>query len=145
MPHPQHPQCSYGYNEVLNRDTSFVGVSSLDIKRRTLTKEKGIAKALNQHFVTVGTKLAEKLEAKNNDDTLIKINAQTKKLTLKLTDNTYVLNANSKLENGKAPGPDKISTFWGFYLETIDNDIQLILGNWCFPGHLEINECHSHF
>ena len=94
-------------NKVLNRDTNSVGVSSIDTEGRTLTKEKDIAEALNQHFVTVGPKLAEKLESKNDDDPLIKINAQTKKLKFKLI---YVLNAISKLKNGKAPGPDKIST-----------------------------------
>ena len=97
-------------NKVLNRDTNSVGVSSLNIEGRTLTKEKDIAEALNQHFVTVGPKLAEKLESKNDDDPLVKINAQTKNLKFKLIDNTYVLNAISRLKNGKAPGPDKIST-----------------------------------
>ena len=97
-------------NKVLNRDTNSVGVSSLDIEGRTLTKEKDIAEALNQHFVTVGPKLAEKLESKNDDDPLIKINAQTNKLKLKLIDHTYALNAVSKLKNGKAPGPDRVST-----------------------------------
>ena len=88
-------------NKVLNRDTNSVEVSSLNIEGRTLTKEKDIAKALNQHFVTVGPKLAEKLESKNDDDPLVKINAQTKNLKFKLIDNTYVLNAISKLKNGK--------------------------------------------
>ena len=97
-------------NKVLNRDTNSVGVSSLDIEGRTLTKEKDIAEALNQHFVTVGPKLAEKLESKNDDDLLIKINAQTKNFKFTLIDNTYVLNAISKLKNGNAPRPDKIST-----------------------------------
>ena len=97
-------------NKVLNRDTNSVGVSSLDIEGRTLTKEKDIAEALNQRFVTVGPKLAEKLESRNDDDLLIKINAQTENLKFKLIDNTYVLNAISKLKNGKSPGPDKIST-----------------------------------
>ena len=96
--------------KVLNRDTNSVGVSSFDIEGRTLTREKNTAEALNQHFVTVGPKLAEKLESKNDDDPLIKINAQTKKLKFQFIDNTYVLNAISKLKNGKALGPDKIST-----------------------------------
>ena len=84
-------------------------ISSLDVDGRTLTKEKDIAEALNQHFVTVGPKLIEKLESKNEDDPLIKINANNKKFEFTLIDNTYVLNAISKLKNGKAPGPDTIS------------------------------------
>ena len=96
--------------KVLNRDTNSVEVSSLDIEGLILTKEKDITEALNQHFVTVGPKLAEKLESNNDDDPLTKINFQTKKLKFKLIDNTCVVNAISKLKNGKAPGPDKIST-----------------------------------
>ena len=41
-------------NKVLKRDTNSVGVSSLEIEGRTLTKEKDIAEALNQQFVAVG-------------------------------------------------------------------------------------------
>ena len=69
-------------NKVLNRDTNSVGVSGLDIEGRTLTKEKDIAEALNQHFVTVGPKLAEKLESKNDDDPLIKSTCKIKNLSL---------------------------------------------------------------
>ena len=73
-------------NKVLNRDTSPVGISGLDTEGRKLTKEKDIAEALNQHFATVPQKSAEKLESKNVDDPLIKINAQTKNLEFKLID-----------------------------------------------------------
>ena len=97
-------------NKVLNRDTNSVGVSSLDIEGRTLTKENDIAEALNQHLVTVGPKLAEKLESKNGDDPLVNIDAQTKKFKFNFIENTYLLYAISRLKNGKAPGPDKIST-----------------------------------
>ena len=33
---------------------------------------------------------------------------------------------------------------WGFYLETINNDIQLVLENWCFPERLGNSDCHYH-
>ena len=38
------------------------------------------------------------------------INTQSNKMAFVPIDETYVLNAIKKLENGKAPGPDKIST-----------------------------------
>ena len=69
-------------NRVLNRETNSVGVSSHDIKGRTLTKEKDIAEALNQHFVTVGSKLAEKLESNNDDALLPKSAFKLKNLSL---------------------------------------------------------------
>ena len=97
-------------NKVLNKDTHSVGISSLCSEGRQLTKEKDSTEALNQHFVTVGPKLAEKLESKNGDDPLIKINTQTIILGFKLIDDAYVLNAIYKLKNGKAPGPDRVST-----------------------------------
>ena len=87
-------------NKVLNRETNSVGgVSSLDIEGRKLPKQKDIAEALNHHFATVGPMLAENLESKNDDDPLIKINAQTKTLKFNLIDNTYILNAISRLTN----------------------------------------------
>ena len=41
---------------------------------------------------------------------LTKSTFKLKTLKFKLIDNTYVVNSISKLKNGKAPGPDKIST-----------------------------------
>ena len=68
-------------NKVLNKDTHFIGVSSLSNEGRQLTKEKDIAEALNQHFVTVGQKLTEKLEPKNGDDHLANSTPKLKNLS----------------------------------------------------------------
>ena len=93
-------------NKVLNRGTQSAQISSMEMEGRKLTEKNEIAEALYQHFITVGPKLAEKLKSKGNDDPVVKINAQAQQLEFRQIDNTYVVNAISKLKNGKAPGPD---------------------------------------
>ena len=39
----------------------------------------------------------------------------------------------------------KSKGFWKIYVETIENDIQLIFKYWCFPRDMEISEYHCHF
>ena len=85
-------------------------ISSIDVKGKTTTKEKDIAEALNHHFTTIGPKLASKLESRSDDDSLKHINTQQNKMAFVPIDETDVLNAIKQLKNGKAPGPDKIST-----------------------------------
>ena len=97
-------------NKVLDKATPSTEVSTLDVEGRTITKEKDIAEALNHHFTTIGPKLASKLESRSDDDSLKYINAQQNKMMFVPVDETYVLNAIKQLKNGKAPGPDKIST-----------------------------------
>ena len=97
-------------NKVLDKATPSTEVSTLDVEGRTITKEKDIAEALNHHFTTIGPKLASKLESRSDDDSLKHINAQQNKMMFVPVDETYVLNAIKQLKNGKAPGPDKIST-----------------------------------
>ena len=97
-------------NKVLDKATPSTEISSIDVEGKTITKEKDIAVALNHHFTTIGPKLASKLESRSDDDPLKHINAQQNKMMFVPVDETYVLNAIKQLKNGKAPGPDKIST-----------------------------------
>ena len=53
--------------------------------------------ALNDHFVSAGLNLAKQIDVKPEDDFL-------KHITF-----VYVLNTISRLEKGKASGPDKVS------------------------------------
>ena len=66
-------------------------------------------------------------------------------------DETYVLNAIKQLKNGKAPGPDKISTklikdaadfIWKPLTMVF---IQLIIEVWHLPRYLEISKSHTNF
>ena len=90
--------------------TPSTEISILDVEGKTITKEKDIAEALNHHFTSIGPKLAIKLESRPDDDSLKHINVQQNKMIFVHIDETYVLNAIKQLKNGKATGPDKIST-----------------------------------
>ena len=57
-------------NKVLYKSPHLTTTSSLDVEGTRITKEANIAEALNHHFVTVGSKLASKIEQRTNDDPL---------------------------------------------------------------------------
>ena len=57
-------------NKVLDKSPQFTTTSSLDVEENRITKEANIAEARNHHFVTVGPKLASKIEQRTNDDPL---------------------------------------------------------------------------
>ena len=97
-------------NKVLDKETPSTEISSLEVEGKTIANEKDIAESLNHHFVTVGPKLASKLESEPDDDSLKHINYQQNTMIFVPIDDAYVQNATRQLKNGKAPGPDKIST-----------------------------------
>ena len=76
-----------------------------------MTGEGELAEALNQHFVSVGPKLAEKIKTTPNDNPLKHIKPNdSATLILKPVTNSQVLKSLKQLKNGKACGPDKIPT-----------------------------------
>ena len=85
-------------------------ISSLEVERKTITNEKNIAESLNHHFVTVGPKLASKLEFKPDDDSLKHTNYQQNTIIFVSIDGTNMLNAIRQLKNGKVSDPDKAPT-----------------------------------
>ena len=97
-------------NKVLDKTTPSTEISSLEVEGITITKEKDIAEALNNHFTNIGPKLATKLESRLDEDCLKHINVLQNEVMFTPIDETYVLNAIKQLKNCKAPGSDKIST-----------------------------------
>ena len=85
-------------NKVLDKATPSTEISSLEVGGKTITNEKDIAESLNHHFVTVGPKLASKLESKPDDDSLKLINYQQNKMIFVPIDDAYVLNAIRQLK-----------------------------------------------
>ena len=66
---------------------------------------------MNQHFVSVGPKLAERIKTTPNDNPLKHIKPNdSATLILKPVTNSQVLKGLKQLTNGKACGPDKIPT-----------------------------------
>ena len=55
-------------NKVLDRDFSKVPVTSLNCEGKLLTNDREIANVFNEHFVSVGPKLAEEIRTEPNDD-----------------------------------------------------------------------------
>ena len=80
-------------NKVLDKARPSTEISSIDFEGKIITKEKDIAEALNHHFITIGPKLASKLESRSDDDCLKHINTQQNKMAFVPIDETYVLNA----------------------------------------------------
>ena len=97
-------------NRVLEKSSKSTMPASLNIEGRKLTKEGDILEALNHHFVSVGPKLASKIEQNANDDPLKHIDSEPNTMRLTPVDDNYVPKAIKQLKNGKAPGPDKIPT-----------------------------------
>ena len=85
-------------NKVLERATPSTEISSLEAEGKTITKEKDIAEALNNHFSNIGPKLAIKLESRPDDDCLKHINVQQNEMMFAPIDETYVLNAIKQLK-----------------------------------------------
>ena len=76
-----------------------------------MTGEDELAEALNQHFISVGPKLAEKIKTTPNYNQLKHIKPNDSgTLILKPVSNSQALKSLKQLKNGKACGPDKIPT-----------------------------------
>ena len=97
-------------NRVLEKSAKSTMPESWNIEGRKLTKERGISEASNHHFVSVGPKLASKIEQNVNDDPLKHIDNEPNTMRLAPVDDNYIPKAIKQLKNGKAPGPDKIPT-----------------------------------
>ena len=67
-------------NKVLDRDSSKVPVTSLNCEGKLLTNDREIANAFNEHFVSVGPKLAEEIRTEPNDDPLAQISGISSKI-----------------------------------------------------------------
>ena len=87
-------------NKVLDKTTPSTEISILEVEGITITKEKDIAEALNNHFTNIGPKLAIKLESRPDDDCLKIIYVHQNEMMFTPIDETYVLNAIKQLKNG---------------------------------------------
>ena len=76
---------------------------------KMLTKLPDVLEMLNNHFVSVGPKLASSIETRPSDNCLQHITRVNSEMQFKTVDKTYVLTAIDQLKNGKAPGPDKVT------------------------------------
>ena len=95
-------------NKVLDKYFETVSLSNLEVEGKYLTRELDVVEAMNRHFALVGSKLAEEISSKPDDDCLCYITPESNVMAFKTINETYIFNAIRKLKNGKAAGPDKI-------------------------------------
>ena len=95
---------------MLDKSPPAITTSCLDDEYNRITEKADTAEALNHHFVTVGPKLADKIEQRTNDDPLKYVVKQSSVMKFNLVGDIFILNSIKQLKNGKAPGPDKILT-----------------------------------
>ena len=57
-------------NTVLNKDSASSNIPTVNFQHRVLDRPNEIAKTFNEHFVTVGPKLASSIDHKADDDPL---------------------------------------------------------------------------
>ena len=97
-------------NKVLGKTENSVKLSSVEVEGICLNRERDILEALNQHFVSVGPRLAKKIATKPGDDCLQTITSKQKEMKFRTVTSMHILNEINKLGVGKAAGPDNIPT-----------------------------------
>ena len=70
-------------NKVLDKKTNSDISSSLEFEGKRLTREPDILEAFNHHSISIGPKLAQKIEAPNDDDCLQNITTESKNMISK--------------------------------------------------------------
>ena len=100
-------------NKLLNKCKTSAPLNSVSLNDRTHVRPDEIAEAFNEHFVTIGPKLATKIEAPTDTDPMaygqdvVKHKCPTK-FFFKRFEVSYVKQEINKLKTSKSQGPDKI-------------------------------------
>ena len=100
-------------NKVLNKCKASAPLNSVTLNGRKYVRPDEIAEAFNEHFVTIGPKLASKIEAPTDADPMAYVRSVVKdkrlpKFSFKHVEVSYVKQETNKLKTSKSPGPDKI-------------------------------------
>ena len=100
-------------NKVLNKCKTSAPLNSVTLNGRKYVRPDEIAEAFNEHFVTIGPKLASKIEAPTDADPMAYVRNVVKdkrlpKFLFKHVEVSYVKQEINKLKTSKSPGPDKI-------------------------------------
>ena len=98
---------------VLNKCKTSAPLNSVTLNGRKYVRPDEIAEAFNEHFVTIGPKLASKIEAPTDADPMAYVRNVVKdkrlpKFLFKHVEVSYVKQEINKLKTSKSPGPDKI-------------------------------------
>ena len=100
--------------EVINKDQKTAEINEINVDGQTVTDKKTISETLNQHFVSIGERLAGEIldPFLTNREYLSKTGNFESKFSFKTIQPKHVFATISKLKNGKATGlnmmPNKI-------------------------------------
>ena len=95
-------------DEILHRTSRTTTISEIKDGDTIVTSQNLILEKLNEHFVSVGPKLASKLKIKPGDDKIKYLHTidADKKFSFEMMSEEAMLTSLNMLKNGKAPGPD---------------------------------------
>ena len=92
-------------NNVLDRNSSKVSVTSLNYEGKFLTNDSEIVNAFNKPFISVGPILADEIKTKSTEDLLAKISDKNSMITnFKAVDTQQILEALTGLKTAKPAG-----------------------------------------
>ena len=80
-------------NKVLDKSPQLTTISCFDVEGNRITKEANIAEALYHHFVTVGPKLASKIEQLTNYYPLKYVVKEASIMRFNFVNDTFILNS----------------------------------------------------
>ena len=100
-------------NKVLNKDHESPFLLSVTYEGQSINKSSEIAETFNNHFVTIGPKLAEKIECEESDDPLKYIDnkgssADASRFAFQKVTPDSIKREIYKLKSAKSAGHDKI-------------------------------------
>ena len=99
-------------DKILHKTSGTTAISELKDGDTIVKGQNQIAEKLNEHFISIGPKLASKLEVKPDDDPIKYLHPtnSNQKFSFKLMSEESMLRSLKMLKSGNAPGPDGVPT-----------------------------------
>ena len=97
-------------NSILERNSKTTSVSTIKFEGQLIQRPKLVVESFNEHFVSVGAKLASKIETDVSDDpaSYLKSRAATARFQFELVTVKHIRNLIRQLQCSKSPGSDKV-------------------------------------
>lgn len=96
-------------NEIISRKSRKIPVTSLNVDGVSITNPDDLSDTFNNHFATIGPKLASEIDNSSCNDPLMYFTGTDKKFELSPINSDQVLILLNKLNKSKAVGLDQIS------------------------------------
>ena len=96
-------------NEPTSRKSGKTTVTSLKLNGLSVTNPSELSDKFNNHFATIGSKLASEIDSSDTDSHLRYLTGTDKRFELRPTSTTKVFSLLNKLNKSEATGLDKIS------------------------------------